>query len=120
MHSYLIDRYKVSADTILYTPSLTIEEDYDVLLRICARYPSDFSLIGTEIGHYYYKADGSNTIPHDGAPLVGDVANRYEGVRAAIEHRRRTTLVSPTVRQQLGLQPSTHPVTIRELLDRWH
>lgn len=122
LHSYLIDRSQVQPDLLAFQPTLTIEEDYDVLLRICARYRSDFKLIGTQIGDYYYKSDGSNTIPH-GVPPSEDMLERYKAVRETIERRRRTTIVSADVRNQLmeqfGLAASPRPWSIREILDRF-
>src|SRR5690606_31534123 len=63
LHSYVMDRSQLRADHLNFLTTLTMEEDYDVLLRICAELPSDFTLINTNIGDYYYKTDGSNTVP---------------------------------------------------------
>ena len=46
----IIDREQVDPELISFNNGLLMEEDYDVLLRICARYASDFELIGTDIG----------------------------------------------------------------------
>src|SRR5262245_10648992 len=66
IHSYLLDRQQVPAHILRYDETLADEEDYDVLLRICAEVTSDFALIKTQIGDYYYKKDGSNAIPMSG------------------------------------------------------
>ena len=118
IHSYVIDRGQVAPDLLAFNTNLLMEEDYDVLLRICARYPSDFSLIGTDIGDYYYKTDGSNTVPTNGV-LTPQSVERYKGVRLTIEHRKRVTLVSEAVQNLLGLLPSRRPVTVRDVIDRY-
>lgn len=118
IHSYVIDRSQVAPELLAFSPNLLMEEDYDVLLRICARYPSDFSLIGTDIGDYYYKTDGSNTVPTNGV-LTPQSVERYKGVRLTIEHRKRVTLVSDAVQKLLGLAPSSRPMTVRDVIDRY-
>ncbi len=118
IHSYVIDRSQVAPELFSFNADLLMEEDYDVLLRICARYTSDFALIGTDIGDYYYKTDGSNTVPTNGV-LTPRSAERYKGVRLTIEHRKRITLVSDTVQRTLGLAPSARPVTVRDVIDQY-
>ncbi len=70
VHSYVIDRMRVPKDILSFDTSLAMEEDYDLLLRICAVLQSDFSLVRTEIGDYFYKTDCSNTVP-----TFGNLAN---------------------------------------------
>ena len=118
IHSYVIDREQVAPEIFTFSTTLLMEEDYDVLLRICARYTSDFALIGTDIGDYYYKTDGSNTVPTNGV-LTPQSQERYKGVRLAIEHRKRTTLVSEKVQRALGLPPSSRPITVRDVIDQY-
>lgn len=118
IHSYVIDRGQVAPELFAFNTNLLMEEDYDVLLKICARYPSDFSLIGTEIGEYYYKTDGSNTVPTNGV-LTPQSVERYKGVRLTIEHRKRVTMVSDVVQKRLGLAPSSRPMTVRDVIDRY-
>jgi hypothetical protein len=91
------------------------EEDYDFLLRICARYPSDFGLLKTRIGEYYYKTDGSNSVPYGG--MTAAHVSSYEMVSAIIEMRRRTTIVSPAVQSRNGMAPPQQGMTIRGFLD---
>lgn len=59
LHSYVIDRSQCPTGMLEFVTGLTMEEDYDVLLRICATFLSDFTLIETDIGDYYCKTDGT-------------------------------------------------------------
>lgn len=118
LHSYVIDRSQVPADMLRFVTTMTLEEDYDVLLRISATFLSDFALIETDIGDYYYKTDGSNTVPTQGG-LTGEARTRFlREVKGAIETRRRGTLVTPVVQKSLGLRDPHQPRTIRQVIDR--
>lgn len=116
IHSYLIDRSIVSQKDLSFDTNMTWEEDYDMLLKICANYSSDFDQLNVVIGDYYYKTDGSNSVPSDGIPGA-DRMQEYERVKAFIEVRRRTTLVAPEIQKQLGLPSLGANVTIRDALD---
>jgi len=116
IHSYLIDRSIVSPDILSFDTAITWEEDYDLLLKICAAYPSDFAAVKKTIGDYYYKNDGSNSIPTNGM-LNKERALEYERVQDFIEVRRRTTLVAPEVQKQLGMRTISHSLTIRDALN---
>ncbi|MCB4825212.1 glycosyltransferase [Roseicella aerolata] len=118
IHSFLVDRNKMSREELFFDTALTWEEDYDFLLRICARHRSDFGLISTRIGDYYFKNDGSNSIPTDGIANPAQ-QNAYEKVCAAIETRRRTMLVSPGVQAENGIVPPQPGMTIRSFLERF-
>ncbi|WP_321840501.1 glycosyltransferase family 2 protein [Paraburkholderia bannensis] len=117
IHSYLIDRSKVGRNELSFDTTLTWEEDYDMLLRVCSAHSSDFGLLDKVIGDYYYKTDGSNTIPHSTPPSAQRLAE-YERVTAMIEVRRRTTLVAPDVQRLLGLGQPDPQLTIRGALSR--
>ncbi|MEQ8735665.1 MAG: glycosyltransferase family 2 protein [Rhodospirillaceae bacterium] len=117
LHSYAIDRHKILNAELSFDTVRTMQEDYDLLLRICAKYASDFGLIGTQIGDYNYKSDGSNTVPTGGA-LSGEVLAQLEAVKTAMEVRRRTTAVSLDVQNSLGLSEAIEGATIRDVIDR--
>jgi hypothetical protein len=116
IHSYLIDRSVVSPEILSFDTGMTWEEDYDLLLKICAAYPSDFGALKKVIGDYVYKTDGSNSVPTDGK-LTEQRALEYERVGAFIEVRRRTTLIASEVQRQLGLDGKVRNMTIRGALD---
>ncbi len=117
LHSYVIDRSQVPADMLRFVTTLTLEEDYDVLLRITSAFLSDFALVETDIGDYYYKTDGSNTVPVGG--LVGEARLKFiREAKTAIETRRRGTIVVPVVQKSIGLRDPNQPRTIRQVLDR--
>jgi hypothetical protein len=117
IHSYLIDRSIVSPDILSFDTVLTWEEDYDLLLKICAAYRSDFGAVRKVIGDYYYKTDGSNSVPTNGILSV-ERRRAYERVTAFIEVRRRTTRVAAEVQAQLGFDEPIPEMTIRGLLDK--
>lgn len=98
IHSYIIDRHMVGGD-LYFDDLLTWEEDYDLLLRLASKYKSDFSLVGTEIGDYYQRNDGSNSIGAAGVEgrLTSEAMEKYKYVAALIEARRRMTYVNSNI-----------------------
>lgn len=125
IHSFVIDRRRIPLAFLYFDPGMTRAEDYDFLLRICAQFPSDFTLVKTIIGEYFIKTDGSNTINTEWA--YNDARNAaWQVSENFLEQRRRMTLVSFDVQRMLGLDPLPD-LTIRRLLDggeadtlRWH
>ncbi len=61
IHSFVLDRMRVAVEDLWFDETMSRGEDYDFLLRICAKYPSSFALIGRFVGDYYVKNDGTNT-----------------------------------------------------------
>lgn len=116
IHSYLIDRQRVPPSVLAFDETLTQEEDYDLLLRICAAFPADFSLLGTVVGEYFYKTDGSNTVPTAWNRVDEARAAGYARVMARIEARRRATMVTPAVQQLLGLGRPRDGISIHDVL----
>lgn len=117
LHSYVIDRQQMANDPILFDATMTMQEDYDWLLRLCARYTSDFSLVSTRIGDYYYKTDGSNTVPTTGGITDKEQA-KLDAVITAMEVQRRMTIVSEAVQRTLGITEPNETATIRDVIDR--
>jgi hypothetical protein len=115
IHSFVIDRQRIPPAYLHFDPAMTRAEDYDFLLRICAQFPSDFTLTKTIIGDYFYKTDGSNTINTEWAYTDARHA-AWQVAEDFLEQRRRITLVSFEVQRQLGLEPLPD-LTIRRLLD---
>nr|WP_314075894.1 glycosyltransferase [uncultured Roseococcus sp.] len=116
IHSYVVDRARVPADELRFEPQLTLEEDYEFLLRVCARVRSDFELIGTQIGEYYYKTDLSNTIGTNTAPAP-KVLSHMQAAMSFNESRRRLTVLSKEVQADLGVMEYQPDLTIRAFMD---
>jgi Glycosyl transferase family 2 len=116
IHSFLIDRSIVSPSILSFDTTMIIEEDYDLLLKICAAYPSDFETLQTIIGDYYYKNDGSNTIVMNG--IASDSYTlELERAHACIELRKRTTLVAIEVQKQLNVRKLSPSLTVQDAIE---
>lgn len=99
IHSFVVDRSKVSEGDLFFNERLHRAEDYDFLLRLCAKYKSDFSLIDTIVGDYYLKDDGSNT-----TELVATTEDRTAPWRYAVEFsnlQKRFITLSPLVEETI-------------------
>lgn len=116
IHSFIVDKEKIETADLRFDPELFWEEDYEFLLRICSKYPSDFGLVNVKIGDYYYKTDGSNTV---NVARNSDIArvHMYKWITAVIEVRRRTTYISDRIREDCGIGAQKQ-MTIRDLLDQ--
>lgn len=116
IHSFMIDRTKISESFLFFDPVSNKNEDYDFLMRICAQYQSDFSLKNTFIGEYYLKDDGSNSILT--AATTNDQSRAaWAAAEFFVEGRRRTLQISPEVQTQLGISSFQQGLTVRGLLD---
>jgi len=115
IHSFVIDRRRIPPAYLYFDPAITRAEDYDFLLRICAQFPSDFTLAKTIIGDYFFKTDGSNTVNTEWDYTESEHA-AWQVSEDFLEQRRRITPVSFDVQRMLGLEPLPD-LTIRRLLD---
>jgi len=115
IHSFVIDRQRIPPPYLHFDPAITRAEDYDFLLRICAQFPSDFTLAKTIIGDYFFKTDGSNTVNTEW-DYTESGHTAWQISEDFLEQRRRITLVSFGVQRMLGLEPQPD-LTIRRLLD---
>lgn len=84
LHSYLIDRSRVKREIVRFDPTFMLEEDYDLLLRICMASHSDFALLSTCIGDHMFESDGSNV----GFDAGGPGTKTQAWVRAQMQARR--------------------------------
>ncbi len=99
VHSYVIDRSRVAVEDLVVDESLALLEDYDLLLRLCARTPSSFRLKDKIIGEYLLKDDGSNVNP---VRLAHD-PHGWAAAKAVMQARRESLVLSPAVQATLGV-----------------
>lgn len=62
IHSFVVDRSKISARDFRFNESLIRLEDYDFLLRICSKYPANFSTLSRYVGVYSHDIAGDNSV----------------------------------------------------------
>lgn len=98
LHSFVLDRTRIAPADLVVDEGLAALEDYDLLLRLCARYPSSFRLKDRIVGEYVLKDDGSNANPM----ARGGVAADWGAVLAEIESRKARLALSPAVMAQLS------------------
>ena len=88
IHSFLIDRSRMDSTDIAFNESLTRLEDYDFLLRTCAKYPANFTGIDKKVGVYNWKyAGGNSTIT--GGETVAEMAAKTKPWDEARQHIKR-------------------------------
>jgi hypothetical protein len=62
IHSFVIDKNKVEKDDLYFDEAFSKSEDYHFLLRLTAKYKSDFAARSRFVGEYLVRTDGTNTI----------------------------------------------------------
>jgi hypothetical protein len=116
IHSFVIDRSSVDRADLWFDTRLTKHEDYDFLLRLCAKYKSSFELIGTFVGDYYLKNDGSNSNTWLSGETPDSIQD-WQKSSEALNRRKAEIFLSPTVMRQLRLQPDGGaPFSISQVL----
>lgn len=116
IHSFVIDRKRIEKNDLRFDETLDKLEDYNFLIRTCARYPSSFKLRDTVVGEYYAKNDGSNTIMLSEAAKAAHL-EAWTQARQSIEELRQTCIVSKDVQASLGLDKIEPRLTVRQLIN---
>jgi len=117
-HSYAIDRTRVPENCLRFESMLTIEEDYEFLIRVCAAAIADFGLLDTEVGLRIIKTDGSNTYASAG-PKTAEVLRCAAIAQGFVEARRQVTVIAPEVQHCLGMADYVPGLTVRQWLDTY-
>lgn len=114
LHSFVIDRTKIPGEVLFFEPDLVVDEGYDLILRLCAHFVSDFSLVQTEIGDTYQNIGPEN------APGSTDRASAKQRLQVAsfIEQRRHITVLSEQVQRALGLSRIRSDVSVSDFIGR--
>lgn len=104
LHSFVVDRHRIAPQDLVVDETLCTLEDYDLLLRLVAKYPSSFRLKDKIVGEYLFKDDDSNINPlaRAGRPKIAPTAE-WAAAEADLTHRKATLLLSPVVQSALGL-----------------
>ena len=91
------------------------DEDYDFLIRICARYTSSFRLKEYVVGYYGLKDDGSNTVMMPGEETE-ERWSEWRKSRDMLVRRRADTYVALRVQRDLGVLQPDPDLTVERLL----
>jgi glycosyltransferase involved in cell wall biosynthesis len=86
IHSYVIDRSRVDPADLYFDDELPPLEDYEFLLRMCAKYDFDFSNLDVPVCEY--RIHGLNSLPYDeNAPLENQ--SLHKRAQQLIHERKR-------------------------------
>lgn len=94
IHSFLIDRDRIAAEDLTFDERLTRLEDYDFLLRICCKYPSDFTARDKVIGVYNHDIAGDNSV------MIGVQEPSAANYRAWAQARRHIWRLKSSIRAE--------------------
>ncbi len=113
LHSFVLDRGRIGAAELRVDEDLVQLEDYDLLLRVCARHRSSFRLKDVIIGEYVFKDDGSNANP---LAMPDADRSRWLQTAATVAERKQRLVVAADVLAELGI---TEPgLSVAAVLDR--
>lgn len=104
IHSYVIDRSRLGDFDLYFDETFSILEDYEFLLRLCAKFEPDFSRFETPVCEYRIRLDGSNSIAH--------TANAPANVIAA--QKRAQRLIKERKESLIRQMPAADLVKLKE------
>jgi len=115
LHSFVIDRANVDNADLHFDETMSRLEDYDFLIKFCAKYRSNFDLLDQFIGDYYFKDDGSNST------LVFSSQNdenifAWQSCRERLSETKRVTHLSNAVKSEIGGLPLLEGVTVADFI----
>ena len=104
LHSFVLDRHRIPPAELAVDETLVHLEDYDLLLRLCARYRASFRAMATVVGDRYRADDGGATMGPAARQCAWDV----------VAARKRTLAVSLDVQRGMGLAAPAPGLTVAE------
>ena len=115
IHSFVIDTERVESTDFGFDTTLQKHEDYEFLLRLCAKYKSSFNLIGSFVGDYYLKDDesNSNTWLAEDTPQISE---EWKRSLAMLSRRKAEIVIAAAIQNELGLLTKNSSLTISQFL----
>lgn len=91
IHSYVIDRARTGDFELTFDDAMPPLEDYEFLLRLCARFEPDFTQLKTPVCEYRIRLDGSNSLAYtENAPPEKIAAQKR--AQQLLRERKKTFL----------------------------
>jgi hypothetical protein len=112
-----VDKNKINIEDLFFDETLSRNEDYHFLIRICAKYLSSFACVGKIAGCYYLRNDGTNSILVPGSDSEEN-RNIWKRAENEIDLCKRTILVSEDVQRIHGIVPPIADLTVSEFRDK--
>lgn len=100
IHSYVVDRARVDPRDLYFDAALTLLEDYDFLLRLCAKYAFDFSKLQTPVCEY--RIHGLNSLPY-AADASQEARTSHLSAQQIINERKKNLQCTLTVSEVVEL-----------------
>lgn len=100
IHSYVIDRSRIDPKDLWFDDECPPLEDYDFLLRLCARYSFDFSNLDIPVCEY--RIHSMNSIPYTADAPAGAL-DFHQRAQKLINERKKNILCSVTVSELADL-----------------
>ena len=105
IHSFVINKHKIDTTDLWFDENMSRNEDYHFLLRLVAKYKSDFSLVGLVIGEYCMRMDDSNTIRITGNDAQKD--KDWEEAQKWIAKKKEEIRISISLAELISLSGKT-------------
>lgn len=103
IHSFALDRSKIAEEDLRFDETMTRLEDYDFLLRTCAKYPADFEGLDRYVGTYYWRVDGSNTVQSYQGPGAEENQRQWQAARERIDQLKKDLGIAAGVKVSVGI-----------------
>lgn len=103
IHSFVLDRTKIAPEDLCFDETMTRLEDYDFLLRTCAKYPSDFGGLERYVGTYYWRVDGSNTVQSYQGPGAEENQRQWQSARERIDQLKKDLGIAAGIKSPVGV-----------------
>jgi hypothetical protein len=94
IHSYVLDASRIERADLHFDESLTVLEDYEFLLRMIVKYPTDFRCMNIDVAEYYRRSD--DTVADAQAEHISSRhrVSRLDEARRFITDRKRELAMS--------------------------
>jgi hypothetical protein len=101
IHSYVMDRSRISTEDLYFDDEAPPLEDYEFLLRLAAKYEFDFKHLKTPVCEYRWHADNSMTQSSD---PMGIVSPKVMRARQKIFERKQEIQIAVPISQWIELR----------------
>ncbi len=104
IHSYVLDRARVSPGFLYFDESFCLYEDYEFLLRLWCCYEPDLTLLDTPVCEYRIRTDGSNSVIGWLPQVSEEKMNQWKKPQSLIAARRQELIYHVPLTELLALE----------------